>query len=95
MQGRIFINFLTMIIVNELKNFIAAIPAKERKYWNHKMILHKVATYSKIHCRGKYKDVFSVPTKAQRMIFDLFGIPYNWKGKIANDEGEVEYIDED
>jgi len=95
MQGRIFINFLTMIIVNELKSFIAAIPAKDRKYWNHKMILHKVATYAKIHYKGKYKDVFSVPTKSQRLIFDLFGIKYEWKGKMVNDDGEVISIDED
>ena len=95
MQGRVFINFLAMIVINELKRFIAAIPAKERKYWNHKMILHKVATYSKIHYRGKYKDVSSVPTKSQRLIFDLFGIKYEWKGKMVNGDGEVVPIDEE
>ena len=95
MQGRIFINFLAMIVVNELKRFLSAIPAKERNYWNHQMILHKVATYSRIHYRGKYKDVFSIPTKSQRLIFDLFGIKYDWKGKSVNDEGEVVPIDED
>jgi hypothetical protein len=95
MQGRIFINFLAMIVVNELKRFIAAIPAKERKYWNYQRILHKVATYSRIHYKGKYKDVFSVPTKSQRLIFDLFGIKYNWKGKMVNDDGDVVTIDED
>lgn len=95
MQGRIFINFLAMIVVNELKRFLSAIPAKERNYWNHQMILHKVATYSRIHYRGKYKDVFSVPTKSQRLIFDLFGIKYDWKGKSVNDEGEVVPVDEE
>ena len=94
MQGRIFINFLAMIVVNELKRFLSAIPAKERNYWNHQMILNKVATYSRIHYRGKYKDVFSIPTKSQRLIFDLFGIKYDWKGKSVNDEGEVVPIDE-
>ncbi|MDY0288248.1 MAG: transposase [Sphaerochaeta sp.] len=95
MQGRIFINFLAMIVVNELKRFLASIPAKERKYWNHQMILHKVATYAKIHYRGKYKDVFSKPTKSQRLIFDLFDIKYDWKGKLVHDEGEVVPADED
>lgn len=85
MQGRIFINFLAMIVVNELKRFLSAIPAKERNYWNHQMILNKVAAYSRIHYRGKYKDVFSIPTKSQRLIFDLFGIKYDWKGKSEND----------
>ena len=95
MQGRIFINFLAMIVVNELKRFLSAIPAKERNYWNHQMILNKVATYSRIHYRGKYKDVFSIPTKSQRLIFDLFGIKYDWKGKSVNDEGKVVPVDED
>lgn len=95
MQDRIFINFLTMVVVNELKRVTASIPAKERNYWNHKMILHKVATYSRIHYRGKYKDVFSVPTKAQRIIFDLFDIKYEWKGKLVNDDGVVMSIGED
>lgn len=84
-----------MIVVNELKRVIASILANERNYWNFKMILHKVATYSRIHHRGKYKDVFSVRTKAQRMIFDLFDIRYEWKGKLVNDDGEVVTIDEE
>jgi transposase len=87
MQGRIFINFLSMIIINELKRRVAAIPAKKRKYWNYRMMLGKVATYSKIHYRGKYKDVYTVPTKAQRLIFDLFDIKYQWKGKMINGDG--------
>jgi len=95
MQGRIFINFLTLIVVNELKRFIALIPAKERKYWNSKEILNKVTTYSRIHYRGKYNDVFSVPTKSQRIIFDLFDIKYEWRGKLVNDDVEVVDIDEE
>ena len=95
MRGRIFINFLSMIVVNELKQFLSAIPAKERKYWNHQMILRKVATYSKIHYSGKYKDIFSVPTKSQRLIFDLFNIKYDWKGKAVSDEGEMVSVDEE
>ena len=86
MQGRIFINFLAMIIINELKGMLATIPAKERNYWNLKMVLNKVATYSKIHYKGKYKDVYTVPTKAQRLIFDLFNIKYQWKNKVVNDD---------
>ena len=95
MQGRIFINFLTMIVLNELKRFIASIPAKKRKYWNFKEILNKVTTYSRIHYRGKYNDVFSVPTKSQRIIFDLFDIKYEWRGKLVNDDVEVVDIDEE
>lgn len=42
-------------------------------------------TCSKVRCRGKYKDVYAVPTKAQRIIFDRFGIEYSWKEKLVNE----------
>lgn len=63
-----------MIVVNELKGFFNAIPAKNKKYWNLKKILNKVKNYSKIHHRSKYKYVFSMPTKTQRIIFKLLDI---------------------
>lgn len=85
MQGRLFINFITLVVLTALKERIKLIPAKERKHWNYREILDKVNTYSKIHYRGKYKDVYTVPTKAQRLIFDLFGIEYSWKGKLINE----------
>jgi transposase len=88
MQGRLFINFITLIILTALKERLKLIPAKERKHWNYREILDKVNTYSKVHYRGKYKDVYTVPTKAQRLIFDLFGIEYSWKGKLMNEGNE-------
>jgi len=84
MKGRLFINFITLIILTALKERIKLIPAKQRKYWNHREILDKANTYSKVHYREKYKDVHTVPTKAQRIIFDLFGVEYSWKGKLMN-----------
>ena len=85
MQGRLFVNFITLIILTALKERIKLIPAKQRKHWNYKELLDKVNTYSKVHYRGKYGDVFTVPTKAQRLIFDLFGVQYSWKGKLVNE----------
>ena len=38
-------------------------------------------TYSKCHFASKYKDVYTSPTKGQRIIFNLLRIPYMWKGK--------------
>ncbi len=85
MQGRLFVNFITLIILTALKERIKLIPAKQRKHWNYKEILDKVNTYSKVHYRGTYRDVYTVPTKAQRLIFDLFGVEYSWKGKLVNE----------
>ena len=95
MQGRLFINFLTLVLLTELKESISSIPAKDRKYWNHREILDKVNTFSKIHYQGKYRDVYTVPTKAQRMIFDLFGIGYQWKGKLVNESEDNSPHDDD
>ncbi len=85
MQGRLFVNFITLIILTALKERIKLIPAKQRKHWNYKEILDKVNTYSKVHYRSTYRDVYTVPTKAQRLIFDLFGVEYSWKGKLMNE----------
>lgn len=85
MQGRLFVNFITLIILTALKELINLIPPKQRKHWNYKEILDKVNTYSKVHYRGTYRDVYTVPTKAQRLIFDLFGVEYSWKGKLVNE----------
>ena len=49
-------------------------------------MLAKVETYSKAHFNGKYKDIFTTPTKTQRMVFDLLGIKYIYKGEPQNDD---------
>ena len=35
---------------------------------------------------GKYKDIFTTPTKTQRLVFDLLGIKYVYKGEPQNDD---------
>jgi hypothetical protein len=71
MQGRLFVSFLALVAVTRLKGMVKAILAKERSHWNWKEILIKVNTYSRTRYKGRYKDVYSCPTKAQRTIFDL------------------------
>lgn len=80
MKGRLLVNFITLIVLTELRRQVCAIKPKDRCYWDTKSILNKVNTYSRIHFTGTYKDIWTVPTKAQRKIFDLFGIKYFWKG---------------
>jgi len=86
MKGRLFVNFITLIILNELRSQASAIKPKDRNYWDLRDMLNKVATYSMIHFTGTYRDIWTVPTKAQRTIFDLFNIEYYWKGKSFNNE---------
>lgn len=92
MKGKIFICFLSLIVLNELKKEIAAIPPQERRHLTWKEVLSKVSTYGKCKFTGKYKDVYTVPTKMQRTLFKALQIDYVWKGaKVAFDTD----IDED
>ncbi|MBQ9586922.1 MAG: hypothetical protein IJR26_03550, partial [Bacteroidales bacterium] len=70
---------------------IGKIPPKERKYWSEQEFLDKVDSYSVVHFSGRYKDVFSTPTAAQRLIFDLLGIQYTFQGKKYNVNGKPKY----
>lgn len=44
-------------------------------------MLRKVETYAKVYFEGKYKGTYTTTTSAQRLVFDIFGIPYTFKGK--------------
>jgi hypothetical protein len=65
------------------------IDKKQRKHWSEQDMLRKVETYARVHFEGKYKDVYSTPTAAQRLVFDLLGIPYTFKGKVSTSESEL------
>ena len=85
-RGKIFVNFIALVLLSSLRRTVDAIPAKDRKYWSETDMLDRVDTYSRIHFDGKYKDVFTTPTKTQRLVFDLLGIKYVYKGEPKNDE---------
>ena len=85
-RGKIFINFIALVILSALLRTVDAIPEKGRRYWSESDMLDKVETYSKVHFTGKYKDIFTTPTKTQRLVFDLLGIKYVYKGEPQNDE---------
>ena len=79
-RGKIFVTFISLIILARLRKMVGQIDKKKRKYWSEQDMLRKVETYAKVHFEGKYKDVYSTPTAAQRLVFDLLEIPYTFKG---------------
>lgn len=89
--GKIFVMFIALILKCQLRKDIGKIPPKERKYWSEQEFLDKVDSYSVVHFSGRYKDVFSTPTAAQRLIFDLLGIQYTFQGKKYNVNGKPKY----
>ena len=84
--GKIFINFIALILLSSLKRTVSKIEEKDRHYWSASDMLDKVETYSKVHFVGKYKDAFSTPTLKQRQVFDILGIKYTYKGEEQNAE---------
>jgi hypothetical protein len=76
-----FLTFVSLIILTHLRKTVDAVDKKKRKYGSEHDILRKVETYAKIRFKGKYKDVYSTPTTSQRLIFDIFQIPYTVKGE--------------
>lgn len=88
-KGKIFVNFLAQIVLSRLNRTVEAIPAKERSYMSATEMLDKVETYTHIHFRGKYHDVYSTPTKGQRAVFNLLGIKYEYKGEDKNAEPQT------
>lgn len=80
-KGKIFLTFVSLIILAQQRKMISAVEHKKRKYWSEHVMLRKVETYAKDHFEDKYKDVYTTPTAAQRLVFDIFDIPYNYKGE--------------
>lgn len=75
-KGKIFVTFVSLIILAQLRKMVKAVEAKKRRYWSEHDMLRKVETYAKVHFEGKYKDVYTTPSAAQRLVFDIFGITY-------------------
>lgn len=80
-KGKIFITFVSLIILAQLRKMVGAVEAKKRRYWSEHDMLRKVETYATVHFEGKYKDVCTTPTAGQRIVLDIFGIPYSFKGE--------------
>lgn len=83
-RGKVFVNFISLILLSSLRKAVRSIAPKDRLYLNETEMLDRVETYTRIHFDGKYNDVYSTLTKTQRTIFDLLKIEYNHNGEIIN-----------
>ena len=88
-KGKVFVNFIALIILSRLRKTVDAIKPKERSYMSEMDMLDRVETYTRIHFSGRYNDVYTTPTKTQRAIFDLLGIKYAYKGEELNSDPEA------
>ena len=75
MEGRLFIQFVSLILLTEIRKVIKEKGNTFSKYCtNPRGVFRRISSFSRITFKGRYKDVYSVPTKAQRLIFEAFGI---------------------
>ena len=89
-RGKIFVVFIALILLSQLRLTVRNIPPKQRRYWTEHEFLDKVASYTKLHFEGKYKDVYTVPTANQRHVFDILELPYRYKGVAYNQRPKKE-----
>ena len=75
-KGKIFVTFVSLIILARLRRMVDQIDERKRKHWSAQEMLRKVETYARVHFEGKYKDVYSTPTASQKLIFDLLTVTY-------------------
>ena len=83
MRGRIFVQFLALIITAHIRTMLdnawgrreeyAPVDRLSRRYSLSELML-RLGSYRKTKFSGRYGEVVSVPTKAQREIFTAFGI---------------------
>lgn len=72
MQERILIQFAALILLQEVRKTLAAVD-RAKKY-TLKEVFSRFSSYVGITCSGVYGSVTSTVTKAQRDIFEMFGI---------------------
>ena len=85
-KGKVFVVFIALVLLTQLRMMVQKIPLKERKYWSEYEFLEKVASYTKVHFANKYKDVYTIPTANQRLAFDLLDIDYQGKKTVKEKE---------
>lgn len=89
-KGKVFVTFVSLIILARLRKIVDEVDKKKRKYWSERDMFHKIETYAKVHFDGKYKYVYTTPTSAQRLVFDIFEVSYIFKGKDSTSENNEE-----
>ena len=89
-RGKIFVVFIALILLSQLRLTVRKIPPKQRRYWTEHEFLDKVTSYTRVHFEGKYKDVYTVPTANQRHVFDMLELPYSYKNIVYNQKTRQE-----
>ena len=76
--GRLFINFISMIILNTFKEDLKKHREgmKLAKLTGYKQVLYRMSTLSRTQFKGTYKPLYAEPTKTQRIILDTLKLKW-------------------
>ena len=72
MDGRLFVQFLALIIISAIRNIIRS--KKELENYTVRELIKEMDTLTKITYTGKYGSIISEVTKKQRIIMKAFSI---------------------
>lgn len=75
MQARIYVQFIALILMSQIQKTIRDRKLSDR--FSPKLLLGEMESLTQIHYAGKYKDVCSEVSKAQREILEAFSIDLN------------------
>ena len=83
MRGRVFVQFLALVLTSQIRATQEdawkrrdEFPKEERltRRYSLRELMLRLGSYRKTHFSGRYGDVVSTPTRAQREIFSAFGL---------------------
>ena len=75
MHGRLFIQFIALTLLTSIRKVIEEKGSSFSKYAkSYRDVLRRVAAFSVVKFKGKYKPVYTTPTKGAGLIFEAFGI---------------------
>ncbi len=75
MSGRVFVQFVALILFSQILKTMREKDLSSR--YSPKLLLGELESLTKIHYTGKYKDIVSEVSKAQREILEAFNIDPN------------------
>lgn len=81
-EGKMFVTFIALAILNRLKGKLAELRKGNKtlgRLKTYAQLLFRMSTLSKVSFKGKYKPIYSTPSKLQGEVIDTFRL--NWPVK--------------
>ena len=74
LDAKLFLSFLSLVLVSEMKNQVSKNGLKRKLHYNWKDVLDEVSSYSSVQFPDSPVPLRTAPTETQRLIFEAFKI---------------------